>query len=262
MSLEGKIAIVTGSTSGIGLGIARTLADNGCSVILTGLGELSVIESLLQDFMSKYKGRTEFIDCDLKSVASIGEFCNKVSALYPDGIDILVNNAGIQYVAPIEEYPIEKWDEMMAVNLSAPFHLIRYFLPGMKKKEWGRIINIASQMWIISQQGKVPYTVSKGGLAAMSKGVALEAAAYGVTSNAICPSYVDSPIAQAQIEALRKKQRIATYEEAKKKFYDCHPTKKPVTIQQVADLVIFLCSSGADSMTGSPIVMDAGNTSQ
>ncbi|KAJ8310303.1 hypothetical protein KUTeg_012168 [Tegillarca granosa] len=221
MSLEGKIAIVTGSTSGIGLGIARTLADNGCSVILTGLGELSVIESLLQDFMSKYKGRTEFIDCDLKSVASIGEFCNKVSALYPDGIDILVNNA-----------------------------------------EWGRIINIASQMWIISQQGKVPYTVSKGGLAAMSKGVALEAAAYGVTSNAICPSYVDSPIAQAQIEALRKKQGIATYEEAKKKFYDCHPTKKPVTIQQVADLVIFLCSSGADSMTGSPILMDAGNTSQ
>ncbi|XP_048746951.2 D-beta-hydroxybutyrate dehydrogenase-like [Ostrea edulis] len=262
MDLSGKVALVTGSTSGIGLGILRTLAKKGCAVILTGLGDQASIEELVEEVKSLCEGRVSFVPCDMRSRESVHQMCHEISKLYPDGVDILVNNAGINHVTPIDEYPDEKWDEMISIMLSAPFDLIKYFIPCMKKKRWGRIINIASMMGLISQPGKAVYSTAKSGIIGLSRGVALEGAPFGVTCNAVCPGYVYTAVTEPQVRAFQEKEGILTYEEAKNKFFSRAPTGKAVEIEQICDLVLFLCSSGADSMTGSPIVIDGGFTVQ
>ncbi|XP_071086019.1 D-beta-hydroxybutyrate dehydrogenase-like isoform X3 [Haliotis cracherodii] len=166
--MDGKVALVTGSTTGIGLGIANHLAEKGCSIILTGLGSQELINSILEDF-KKYKGRVDYVPADLIDPVSIATFCDKVCDIHPDGVDILVNNAGIQYVRAVEDYPLEKWNEMIAITMTAPFLLTKHFLSRMKQKGWGRIINMSSQMAVISTQGKAPYSAAKAGLVGFTK---------------------------------------------------------------------------------------------
>lgn len=231
--MDGKIALVTGSTSGIGLGIAHLLAKQGCSVILTGLGEEALINKIVQDFKSNYKSKIDFVPVDLRSVSSIHTFCAAVTSIYPEGVDILVNNAGIQHVAPIEEYPDSKWEELMAVNLSAPFHMIKYFLPFMKKKGWGRIINVASMVGVITIPQRTVYGTTKAGVIGLSRGVSMEAAPYGVTCNAICPGFTDAPVVETRVRDFAKEHNLSEEEAKKQLFASLNPTKIPITIDQV-----------------------------
>ncbi|XP_069104098.1 D-beta-hydroxybutyrate dehydrogenase-like [Argopecten irradians] len=261
MSLNGQVAVVTGSTSGIGNGIASALASRGCSLIITGLADQETINRVVTTIKSEYKVEATFVPGDLCSVEAIEEFCKQVLQLYPAGIDILVNNAGVQHLDLVEDYPTEKWDTMVAVSLSAPFHLMKAFVPGMKAKGWGRIVNISSQMGIISGPGKAPYSAVKAGLIGLAKGVALEGAPHGITCNCICPGFADAPIFRATAEKIAKEQNIST-EEALRRGFSKNPTGKPVTISEIAELAMFMCSDAGASMNGSAVVMDAGFTSQ
>ncbi|XP_022287771.1 D-beta-hydroxybutyrate dehydrogenase-like [Crassostrea virginica] len=262
MDLTGKVALVTGSTSGIGLGIARSLAKKGCILIITGLGDQATIEGLEKEFKQICGDGAFYVPCDMRSRDSVHKMCQDISKVHTNGVDILVNNAGINHVEAIEEYPDAKWDEMISIMLSTPFDLIKFFIPFMKKKGWGRIINISSMMGLISQPGKAVYSAAKSGIIGLSRGVALEGAPFGVTCNAVCPGYVHTALVDIQVRAFQEKERLSSYEEAKNKFFSRAPTGKAVEIDQISDLVLFLCSSGADSMTGSPIVMDGGFTLQ
>ncbi|XP_063426003.1 D-beta-hydroxybutyrate dehydrogenase-like [Mytilus trossulus] len=258
--MEGKVAVVTGSTTGIGLGIARHLANLGCNVILTGLGGATLIDGLVEEFTRKYAGKTYFVACDLTKEDEINTFCSNICSIFPEGIDILVNNAGIQFTASIENYPLDTWNNMMAVGLTAPFLLIQEFLPKMKKKGWGRIVNMASMMGIISGPELAAYSACKSALIGLTKGVALEAARHGVTCNVVCPGYSDAPIFYHKIEKHAAANSLSFDCAKGELFSTLNPHKKPITVQEIAELVSFLCTSGADSMTCSPILMDAGNT--
>ncbi|XP_041358969.1 D-beta-hydroxybutyrate dehydrogenase-like isoform X2 [Gigantopelta aegis] len=229
--MEGKTALVTGSTSGIGLGIANHLAEKGCNLILTGLGEQHLIDSIIADFKKKYKGRVDFVPANLSDTNSIAELCTQVSAIYPEGVDILVNNAGIQYVCPIDKYPLDMWNDMMTITVTASFMLIKHFLPKMKERGWGRIVNMSSQMAHVSAVGKAPYSTAKAALIGLTKGVAVECGEYGVTVNAICPGFVDAPMARRQIDAMAAEKGITT-DEAKGMFEGMHLTKKAVKISE------------------------------
>ncbi|XP_060080373.1 D-beta-hydroxybutyrate dehydrogenase-like [Ylistrum balloti] len=261
MSMQGKVAVVTGSTSGIGYGIATALASRGCSLIITGLADQATIDQVITTLKSDYKVEATFVPGDLRSVTSIENFCKQVLELYPTGVDILINNAGVQHLDLVEDYPTEKWDMMVAVSLSAPFHLMKAFLPGMKTKGWGRIVNMSSQMGMISGPGKAPYSAVKAGLIGLAKGVALEGAAHGITCNCICPGFADAPIFNRTAEKMAKEQNITT-EEALRRGFAKNPTGKPVTISEIAELAMFMCSDAGASMTGSAVLMDAGFTSQ
>ncbi|ESO83869.1 hypothetical protein LOTGIDRAFT_168913 [Lottia gigantea] len=256
---NGKVAIVTGSTSGIGLEIARQLAGNGCSVILTGLGDQTLIDSLLQEFQSKYSSKTSYVSADLTDVTAIKNFCEKVKEEYPQGIDILVNNAGIQFMAPIDDYPDTIWNDTLAITLTASFHLIKSFLPLMRDKKWGRIINMSSQQGLISAPGKCAYSTAKHGLIGLTKCVALEGAPHGITCNAICPGYVDAPMAYVSIKRLAEVNGT-TYDEEQAKFISNSPTNKVITVQEVAELTLFLCSHLAGNINGASIPIEGGNT--
>lgn len=261
--MDKRVALVTGSTSGIGLGVADHLAAKGCNIILTGLGDQDVIDNIVAEFKRKYENiKIDYVPCDLLKPEEIIEFCKTVKNLYPDGVDILVNNAGIQYTALIEDYPKDKWDMMIGVTLTAPYMLIKEFVPDMKRKGWGRIINMSSQMGIISAVEKAPYSAAKAGLIGLTKGVALETAAHGVTCNAICPGFTDAPMFQNQINTYAKKHNMS-YDQARTEiFTTAQPNKKPVTIDEISELAVFLCSSGADSITGSSLVIDGGFTAR
>jgi len=258
--LEKRVALVTGSTSGIGAGIAKSLASRGCQVILNGFGEEKVIKDLQEEISSKYKVTVEYVSADLSSVAQIEQMCDKIKQLYPRGIDILVNNAGFNYLSPIEEFPVEKWDAEIAVMLSAPFHLSRLLLPDMKKNGWGRIVNTASVWSIIAHPNGAAYASAKHGIVGLTKAIALETAGTGVTCNAISPGYVDTPLSFKSVQELADKEKISV-DEAKAKFIaNNHPTNQPVAVEHIADMCSFLCSESANQMTGSNVVMDAGYT--
>lgn len=261
MSLSGKVALVTGSTSGIGLGIAERLASASCDVIITGFGEQSVIDGIVERIKSNSGVGCQFLGADLKDETSITEMCRQVQTLYPAGVDILVNNAGFQHVCPIDEYPVSVWHDMIAVQLTAPFLLIKHCLPYMKNKGWGRIVNTSSQMGLISAPGKVPYSVVKSGLIGLTKGTALECAEFEVTVNAICPGFVETDLVKQQIADIAKEKSI-TYEKSRTEFFNRHPNKKPISVEEVAHLVHFLCSPEAGSITGSSYSIDAGYTAQ
>jgi len=258
--LEKRVALVTGSTSGIGAGIAKSLASRGCQIILNGFGEESVIKALQEEIASKYSTTVEYISADLSSVTQIEQLYNKIKQLYPRGLDILVNNAGFHYFSPAEKCPIEMWDKQIAVMLSAPFHLIRLTLPDMKRNGWGRIVNTASVWSIIAAPDSSGYATVKHGIVGLTKAIALEAASTGVTCNAISPGYVDTALSQVSVQALADRENISL-EEAKVKFVEnMHPTKQPVAVEHIAEMCSFLCSESASQMTGSNVVMDAGYT--
>ena len=261
MSLKGKAAIVTGSTSGIGQAIAEALAAEGCNVMLNGFGDAAVVEKQRLGIESRFGVRVAYHGADMSKPAQIADLVAKAQAAF-DGVDILVNNAGIQFVAPIENFPPEKWDAIIAINLSATFHAIHAALPMMKQKKWGRIINIASTHGLVASAQKVAYVAAKHGIVGLTKVVGMECADTGVTCNAICPGWVLTPLVQAQIEARAKAENIPVQKASDDLLREKQPQLKFTTTEQIAGLAVFLCSDTASNMQGTQLVSDGGWTAQ
>jgi 3-hydroxybutyrate dehydrogenase len=258
---KGLTALVTGSTSGIGLGIARTLAAGGANVVLNGFGSAAEIEVLRAGLEADHGVRVRYDGADLSRQDAIESLVgNTVEAF--GAIDILVNNAGIQHVAPIDEFPVDKWNAILALNLTASFHTIRLALPGMKRKRWGRIVNIASAHALVASPYKSAYVAAKHGIAGLTKTVALEVAAQGITMNAICPGYVWTPLVEKQIPDTAKARGLTPQQVIDDVLLHAQPTKKFVQVQEVAALTAFLASQEAASITGAIIPVDGGWTAQ
>ena len=258
--LAGKLALVTGSTSGIGLGIARSLAAQGCGIVLNGFGDAGAIETLRAGLAAEFGVKVVFEGGDLSKPAEIEALMKRCEG--HGGIDILVNNAGIQYTATIDQIPPERWDAVIALNLSAAFHTIRLALPTMKARNWGRIVNIASAHGLVASVEKVAYVAAKHGIVGMTKVVALETAQTGVTCNAICPGWVLTPLVQKQIDA-RIADKGMTPEAARESLLgEKQPSKAFVTPEQLGALAVFLCSPGGDQVRGAAWAMDGGWTAQ
>lgn len=254
-------AIVTGSTSGIGLGIATALAKSGMNIMLNGFGDAEQIEQIRRGLEGTYGVKVLYSDADMTQPDAIETMVAQAEAnLGP--IDVLVNNAGIQYVAPVDEFPAEKWDAIMAINLTSAFHTTRLVLPGMKERGWGRIINLASAHGLVASPYKSAYVAAKHGLVGFTKTVALEVAEKGVTVNAICPGYVLTPLVEKQIPDTAAARGITAEEVKRDVLLKAQPTKKFVTVEQLGDAALFLCSDGAASMTGTSLTMDGGWTAQ
>jgi 3-hydroxybutyrate dehydrogenase len=256
-----KTALVTGSTSGIGLGIAKALAADGNNVILNGFGDANEIEAIRAEIASTYDVTVRYDGADLSQQSAIEALMAK--ALEEFGtIDILVNNAGIQHVAPIDEFPVEKWNAILAINLSASFHTIRLALPGQKAKGWGRIINIASAHALVASPFKSAYVAAKHGIAGLTKTVALEVATQGITMNAIAPGYVWTPLVEKQIPDTAKARGITEEQVINDVLLKAQPTKKFAQVSEIAALAAFLASDNAASITGTIIPVDGGWTAQ
>ncbi len=254
-----KVALVTGSTSGIGLGIAMHLAQSGHHIILNGFGDPEKIQWTAASLAEMHQVEVLYANADLTNVEEIEQMINMIQNNL-GSIDILVNNAGIQHVAPIEEFPVNKWEMILALNLTASFHLIRLCLPHMKKARWGRIINIASAHALVASPFKSAYVAAKHGLAGLTKTVALEAAEHGVTCNAICPGYVLTPLVENQIADTAKARGIPEEKVVSDVLLAGQPNKKFVKIEEIAELAGFLCTQAADSITGTLLSMDGGWT--
>lgn len=259
--LNDKTAIVTGSTSGIGLGIAEALAAAGANVMLNGLGDPDEIEATRARIEKDTGRRILYHGANMLKPEEITALVEDTeSDLGP--VDILVNNAGIQYVAPVDEFPVEKWDQIVAINLSAVFHSTRTAVPGMKARGWGRIVNIASAHALIASPFKSAYIATKHGVAGLTKTVALEVAEHGTTVNAICPGYVLTPLVAGQIPDTAKARGITEEEVKRDVLLAAQPTKKFVTVEEVAGFTVFLCSDAAASITGAVLPIDGGWTTQ
>ena len=261
MMLKRKAAIVTGSTSGIGLGIARALAGVGADLVLNGLGDRDEIEALRCSIASEFDVRVAYHGADLSKPEEIRSLVGHAQGEF-GRVDILVNNAGIQHVAPIEEFPTDRWDAVIAINLSAVFHGTHHVLPGMRERGWGRILNIASVHGMVGSVNKAAYVAAKHGVIGLTKVVALEAAGTGVTCNAICPGWVLTPLVQKQIDALALGKGMAVEEAGRLLVGEKQPSRDFVTPEQLGGLTVFLCSDAAEQMTGSAVTMDGGWTSQ
>ncbi len=259
--LKGKIAIVTGSTSGIGLGIARALAGAGADVMLNGFGEASAIETLRAGLAEEFGVRAGYHGADLSKPEEIADLV-ATAADRLGAVDILVNNAGIQHVAPVEEFPAERWDAVIAVNLTAVFHGIHHALPEMKRRGWGRILNVASAHGLVASVNKAAYVAAKHGVVGLTKTVALETAGTGVTCNAICPGWVLTPLVQKQIDALSADRNIPEPQAKAELLGAKQPSGEFVTPEQLGGLAVFLCSDSAAQMTGASLTMDGGWTAQ
>jgi len=257
--LNGKAALVTGSTSGIGLGIAEALAKAGASVVLNGFGDAAEIERLRSDLAKRHGVKVLYQGADMSRPEAIGQMM-RAAAETLGALDIVVNNAGIQHVSPVEDFPVEKWDAILAINLSAAFHTTRLALPAMKKKGWGRVINIASAHALVASPFKAAYVAAKHGIAGLTKTVALEAAEAGVTANAICPGYVWTPLVEKQIPDTARSRGISEEQVKRDVLLAAQPTKKFVTVEEVAGLALFLCSEAAASITGAIVPLDGGWT--
>jgi len=259
MKLAGKMALVTGSTSGIGLGIAEILAKAGANIVLNGMGDAGQIEAIRARIAAEHGVEVRFQGADMSRPEAIGAMFQALLAEFCS-VDILVNNAGIQYVAPIEEFPVAKWDAIIAINLTAAFHTIRHVLPGMKQKKWGRIIQISSAHALVASPFKSAYVAAKHGIAGLTKTVALEVAEQGITANAICPGYVWTPLVEKQVPETAKARGITEDQVIHDVLLAAQPTKQFVTIEQVAALAGFLASDAAASITGAVIPLDGGWT--
>jgi 3-hydroxybutyrate dehydrogenase len=258
--LSGKVAIVTGSTSGIGLAIARGLAEAGAAVVLNGLGEPQLVKSLVREMREAGAAEAAHHPADMQRPEEIAALVQ--SAIERFGrLDILVNNAGIQHVSPIEHFPTERWDAVIAINLSAPFHAIRAALPQMRRAGWGRIINIASAHGLVASRDKSAYVAAKHGVVGLTKVAALEAAGSGITCNAICPAWVLTPLAQKQIDA-RAAALGGDEKAAIGQMMQSQPSGEFVRPEQIAGLAMFLCSEAAAQITGAAITIDGGWTAQ
>lgn len=257
--LRGKVAIVTGSTSGIGLGIAEALAGAGAGVVLNGFGDAGEIERTRSDLAAKHNVRVTYSGADMSKPAAIAAMV--ADAIKAHGqVDIVVNNAGIQYVAPIEEFPEAKWDAILAINLSSAFHATKAALPGMKARKWGRIINVASAHGLVASAFKSAYVAAKHGVVGLTKVTAMETAEDGITCNAICPGYVWTPLVQKQIPEQAKAHGMSEEEVIKKVLLVNQPNKRFATVEEMGALAVFLCSPGAASITGTALPVDGGWT--
>ena len=256
---DGRVAVVTGSTSGIGLAIATALAANGATIVLNGFGDLMEIEKLCQVLGARYDTPVRYDDADMSDPGAILDMVERVGRSFGP-VDILVNNAGIQHVAPVEEFPPEKWDAILAINLSAAFHATRAVLPEMKRRGFGRIVNIASAHGLIASPFKSAYVAAKHGVVGLTKVVALEAAEHGVTCNAVCPGYVWTPLVEKQVEGQAKAHGISRDEVIRKVFLAEQPTKRFATVEEIAATVVFLCGEAANSITGVALPVDGGWT--
>jgi 3-hydroxybutyrate dehydrogenase len=258
---KGLTALVTGSTSGIGLGIATAFAERGANEVLNGFGDDAAIEDLRASLEAQYGVRVRYDGADLSRQDAIEAMMATAIAEF-GAIDILVNNAGIQFVSPIEEFPVERWNAILALDLSASFHAIRLALPGMKAKRWGRIINIASAHALVASPFKAAYVAAKHGVAGLTKTVALEVAAHGITMNAICPGYVWTPLVEKQIPDTAKARGLTEQQVIDDVLLHAQPTKRFVQVSEVAALAAFLASRDAASITGAIIPIDGGWTAQ
>ncbi len=261
MTLASKTALVTGSTSGIGREIARRLARDGAGIVLNGFGEADAIAALADEIKSLNGGRVYFSPANLTEPAAIATMIRDAEkALGP--IDILVNNAGTQFVSPIEDFPLEKWDLIIALNLSAAFHTTRGVLAGMKARKWGRILNMGSAHAKVASPFKSAYVAAKHGLSGLTKVTALEGATFGVRCNLICPGYVKTPLVEGQIADTAKARGMSEEDVKNTVLLAAQPTKEFVTVEQVAGFAAFLCSADAASINGAELAIDGGWTAQ
>jgi 3-hydroxybutyrate dehydrogenase len=259
--LNGKTAAVTGSTSGIGLAIARALAQTGAHVVLNGFGDPAEIEKTRGGIEKEFKVKALYDGADMTKPAEIAAMIKTAERAF-GAVDILVANAGIQHVAPIEEFPLEKWDAIIAINLSSAFHAIRAAVPGMKTKKWGRIICTASAHSLVASPFKAAYITAKHGLAGLTKTVALEVATFGITANCISPGYVWTPLVERQIPDTMKARNLTKEQVINDVLLAAQPTKQFVTAEQVASLAVYLCSDAAAQITGANLSIDGGWTAQ
>ncbi len=259
--LNGKTALVTGSTSGIGLGIAEKLAAQGANVILNGFGDVEAPKAAVLAAGQAHGVKVGYNGADMSKPAEIEALFAYAQAEF-GGVDILVNNAGIQFVANVEDFPPEKWDAIIAINLTSAFHTTRLAMPGMRAKNWGRVINLASAHGLVASAGKSAYVAAKHGLVGFTKSIALETAKTGVTVNAICPGWVLTPLVQKQIDDKAAKMGISAEEAQVDLLGEKQPSLQFVTPGQLGDLAVFMCSPGADQVRGVAWNMDGGWVAQ
>ncbi len=258
--LQGKLALVTGSTSGIGLGIARALAAQGGGIVLNSFTDRDEDHALAADMAKEFGVKVVFEAADLTRPAEIESLARRCEA--HGGVDVLVNNAGTQHTAPVDQFPVERWDAIIAINLSSAFHTIRAALPIMRKAGWGRIINVASTHGLVASGEKTAYVAAKHGVVGLTKAVAIECADTGVTCNAICPGWVLTPLVQKQIDARAAAAGIAPEEAKKRLIGEKQPQLQFTSPEQLGAFAVFLCSPAASNMQGAQLVSDGGWTAQ
>jgi len=258
-SLAGKVSLITGSTSGIGLGIARALAAAGCEIVLNGFGKPQEVAEIEAKMAAEFGVGVTYSPADMSKPQAIGEMIE--STLQRCGrLDILVNNAGIQHVAPLQDFPPEKWDAILAINLSSAFHTTRLALPAMVANKWGRIVNIASAHGLVASPFKSAYVAAKHGIVGLTKVIALETAEQGITCNAICPGYVYTPLVEAQIEGQAKAHGVTREQVVRDVLLAQQPNKRFATVEELGALTAFLASEAAASITGAALPVDGGWT--
>ena len=259
--LKGKSALITGSTSGIGLGIARTLAGQGCNIMMKGLGDPEKIEATRVALETEFGITARFHGADMTRPDEISSLVETTAAAFGT-VDILVNNAGIQHTAPVEEFPPDRWAAIIAINLSSSFYTIHHTVPQMRRSGWGRIINIASVHGLVASANKAAYVAAKHGLIGLTKVVALETAGSGITSNAICPGWTRTELIEPQIVARAEALGVDIEAGGRSMLAEKQPSQQFVSIGQLGQLALFLCSPGADQITGTAIPIDGGWTAQ
>lgn len=261
MSIKNKTAIITGSTSGIGKSIAHILASKGCNVVINGFGDTVEIEGLQKEIEAEHKVRAVYSNANMKEPSQIAQMISDTANNFGT-VDIIVNNAGIQHVDKVEDFPDEKWNAIIAINLSSAFHMIKNSVPHMKSKNFGRIINISSAHGLVASPKKTAYVAAKHGLIGLTKAVALELAETSITCNAICPGWVLTPLVQEQINNISANESISTKEAEIKLLSEKQPTKRFVKPEEIGHMVAYLCSNNANGITGSSFSLDGGWTAQ